>query len=92
MIDISGVGTFARELAAIGGLAVGIFWVCSQAIFVKNKLDEHDNCIKESKEERKLTIELQRTILEVVARNKNNGNVEEAMEKIDKFLDEKAHK
>ena len=91
VIDIGIMGNFATQIVAIGGLCGGVYWICSQIIAVKSKLAEHDECIQDSKEERKLSIEVQKTILEVVAQNKNNGNVEEAMDKIDRFLNEKSH-
>lgn len=91
VVDIGVIGNWATQIMAIGGLFGGVYWICSQISSVKNKLSEHDKCIQDSQEERKLSIEVQKTILEVVAQNKNNGNVELAMEKIDKFLIEKAH-
>lgn len=91
VIDIGVMGNWATQIVAIGGLCVGVYWICSQIIAVKSKLAEHEDCIQDSKEERKLSIEVQKTILEVVAQNKNNGNVEAAMDKIDRFLNEKSH-
>lgn len=91
ILDINIMGNWATQLLAIGGLCGGVYWICSQISAVKSKLSEHDECIKNSKEERKLSIEVQKTILEVVAQNKNNGNVEAAMDKIDRFLNEKSH-
>lgn len=91
VIDIGVMGNWATQIVAIGGLCAGVYWICSQIFAVKSKLAEHEDCIQDSKEERKLNIEVQKTILEVVAQNKNNGNVEAAMDKIDRFLNEKSH-
>lgn len=91
ILDIGIMGNWSTQLLAIGGLCGGIYWICREIFNVKDKLAEHDNCIQDSKEERRLLIEVNRTILEVVAHGKNNGNVEEAEKKIHEFLSEKAH-
>lgn len=91
VIDIGVIGNWSTQLLAIGGLCGGVYWICSQIFAVKSKLSDHEKCIQDSQQERQLSIEVQKTILEVVAQNKNNGNVERAMKKIDKFLNEKAH-
>lgn len=91
MIDINVLGNGATQLIAIGTFGGGVFWICSQVFKTKAKLAEHDKCIEDSKEERHLLIEINKTILEVVAHGQNNGNVEKAEEKIQKFLNEKAH-
>lgn len=91
IIDIGVIGNWSTQLLAFGGLCGGVYWICSQIFAVKSKLSEHEKCIQDSQEERQLSIEVQKTILEVVAQNKNNGNVERAMKKIDEFLNEKAH-
>lgn len=91
ILDIGIMGNWATQLMAIGGLLAGVYWICYQIFAVKSKLSEHEKCIQDSQQERQLSIEVQKTILEVVAQNKNNGNVERAMKKIDEFLIEKAH-
>lgn len=91
VIDIGIIGGWSAQLLAIGGLFGGVYWICTNIFAVKNKLAEHDKCIQESLDERQLSIEIQKTILEVVAHGKNNGNVKAAEAKIDKFLNKKAH-
>lgn len=94
-IDIGLMAQWADAYMAIWTL-VSIF-VFAAYKFIKwlRKLNimvvAHEKEIKKSCEERHLNIEIMKTILEVVALNKNNGNVEEAMFKIDKFINEKAH-
>lgn len=97
MIDINivqnGLAILVTFITAEAGV---VAWFYKTVFKEINKLKitsaDHEEEIQCSKQERRLSIEVQRTILEVVARNKNNGNVEAAMDKIDNFLNDQAHK
>lgn len=95
IIDIGVMAQWADAYMAIWALVGGFVFAAYKLTKWLRKLNStvefHEKEIKKSCEERQLNIEIMKTILEVVALNKNNGNVEEAMSKIDKFINEKAH-
>ena len=94
-IDVKSLSEWAGAImsiwAVIGGVGFIIYRFTKRVKQLEDAVSKNSEDIEDSKEERFLSIEVSKTILEVVAQNKNNGNVESAMNKIDKFLNKKAH-
>lgn len=95
IIDVKNLSEWAGAImtiwAVVGGIGFIIYRFTKRVKQLEDTVRKNSEDIEDSKEERFLSIEVSKTILEVVAQNKNNGNVEVAMNKIDNFLNKKAH-
>lgn len=90
-VNLDFLVAFLTACGILGAFSIFVYKQCKKIHCRNEMIKEHDEAIKFSKKERKLIIELLQTVLEVTAQNKNNGNVERAMKKIDKFMIEEIH-
>lgn len=91
ILDIGIMGNWATQLMAIGGVLAGIYWICYQIFAVKTKIQEHDDCISDSLEERQILLRAQKATLEAVSGKRCNGNVDDSINEIDDYMMRKSH-
>ncbi len=91
VIDIGIMGNWATQLMAIGGLLAGVYWICYQIFAAKLKIQEHDECINDSLDERQILLRAQKATLEAVSGKRCNGNVDDSINEIDDYMLRKIH-
>lgn len=91
MFDITVLGGWSGALLTIGALFGVVYKFCRRADKIEEKIQEHDDCINDSLEERMILLRAQKAALEAISGKRCNGNVDDSISEIDDYLISKAH-
>ncbi|MEO1815235.1 MAG: hypothetical protein ABGU93_06580 [Acetobacterium sp.] len=91
MVDITVLGSWSGALLTIGALFGVVYKFCRRADKIEEKIQEHDDCINDSLEERMILLRAQKAALEAVSGKRCNGNVDDSINEIDEYMLRKSH-
>lgn len=91
MFDITVFGGWAGAALSIGALFGVVYRFCRRADKIEEKIQEHDDCINDSLEERMILLRAQKAALEAISGVRCNGNVDDSIKEIDDYMIKKSH-
>lgn len=90
-MDITVFGGWAGAALSIGALFGIVYRFCRRADKIEEKIQEHDECISDSLEERMILLRAQKAALEAVSGKRCNGNVDSSIQEIEDYMMKKTH-